>query len=210
MNHYLNRVWTRIEHFSDADNVRDALKEWKTSGAYHDAEMPCEECELCGHSDCRYMYGIENSITKKELWTGSQCILRFMGSGLVVTNPQGQILNPKQAKKHFSQLEKQMRRETFLKQLERVAEADVEKWPGIIRSTASYFEEHDSLTPSQFAMVLWRAKETGLDFDKKAAKISFRKKRDRDQIAQMRDFVFRQVYEYLSPSQQKRALELRA
>lgn len=207
---YLSKVWDRIEPYSHADNVRDALAEWQNTGDYHDHEADDGECELCGHTGCRYMYGIENSITKKELWTGSQCILRFMGSGLVVTDEDGKILDAKEAKERFSQLEKRMRRETFSAQLKSIAEKDSWKWPRIISNVRTQFLAKGVLTPKQMAMVLSRAAKTNVRVGKQSSKVSLRKQRDRDQICEMDDDDFNLLYEHLSTSQQKRAIKLRA
>lgn len=63
---------------SMAKNLKDAMREWRTTGGFEDSHDTAEICELCEHEGLRYQFEIENRYTRRIMWVGSTCIVHFI------------------------------------------------------------------------------------------------------------------------------------
>lgn len=78
MNIWADRATANMLRLSKAKTLKDAMREWATTGAYEDTHAIQETCELCENEGLRYQYEIENSVTGYVLWVGSTCITKFI------------------------------------------------------------------------------------------------------------------------------------
>lgn len=80
---WIDRVAENIFPLSEEqDDLCTAMKEWEYTGISIDRgeEDDGEEevdCEMCNHHDLRYHFKIRNTITCRDLWVGSKCVLRY-------------------------------------------------------------------------------------------------------------------------------------
>jgi hypothetical protein len=74
---YLQRVHQAIVPRSEANNVKEAIKEWFFNGQSEDHDEPVATCELRSNHGLRYRYQIENRLNQNRLWVGSKCIEKF-------------------------------------------------------------------------------------------------------------------------------------
>src|SRR5699024_92669 len=83
----------------------EACEEWSFTERTVDHEQPTETCELCDQEELRYHFEIQNALTHKCLWVGSQCILKFNLSVF----EEGRKLSAADSKKKLDRLMQQMR-----------------------------------------------------------------------------------------------------
>ena len=105
MSTYPQRVADKILPLSQAGTLPEAFKEWIFTGETEDHEHAIEECQLCNQEQLRYHFKIANRYTHKNLWIGSQCILKFK----VAVFEDDQLLGENETKKKLDALIKQMR-----------------------------------------------------------------------------------------------------
>lgn len=104
MRAYPQRVRENIFPLSFGSTLPEAFEEWSFTENTEDHERPVESCQLCEQEALRYHFEIRNSLTKRTLWVGSLCILKF---GLSVFE-SGQRLSNIDAKKKLDGLMQQM------------------------------------------------------------------------------------------------------
>jgi hypothetical protein len=184
-----------------AESLPEAFEEWTFTDEIEDHEEPIETCQLCEQEQLRYHFKIRNALTAKVLWVGSQCILRF---GLSVFE-DGLKLSEKQAKKKLERLTQQMRLESCIKTLERLAEAEEND---ILNSALAYYDENKYLTPKQAFVVLWRLRENNIDHSPSFFKISLKRERYRDDLRDMKTSRVHVIWPALSSTQRRLAEEL--
>jgi hypothetical protein len=184
-----------------AESLPEAFEEWTFTDEIEDHEEPIETCQLCEQEQLRYHFKIRNALTTKVLWVGSQCILRF---GLSVFE-DGLKLSEKQAKKKLERLTQQMRLESCIKALERLAEAEEND---ILNSALAYYDENKYLTPKQAFVVLWRLRENNIDHSPSFFKISLKRERYRDDLRDMKTSRVHVIWPALSSTQRRLAEEL--
>jgi len=198
---YPQRVRRNILPLSVAESLPEAFEEWTFTDEIEDHEEPIETCQLCEQEQLRYHFKIRNALTTKVLWVGSQCILRF---GLSVFE-DGLKLSEKQAKKKLERLTQQMRLESCIKALERLAEAEEND---ILNSALAYYDENKYLTPKQAFVVLWRLRENNIDHSPSFFKISLKRERYRDDLRDMKTSRVHVIWPALSSTQRRLAEEL--
>lgn len=198
---YPQRVRRNILPLSVAESLPEAFEEWTFTDEIEDHEEPIETCQLCEQEQLRYHFKIRNALTAKVLWVGSQCILRF---GLSVFE-DGLKLSEKQAKKKLERLTQQMRLESCIKTLERLAEAEEND---ILNSALAYYDENKYLTPKQAFVVLWRLRENNIDHSPSFFKISLKRERYRDDLRDMKTSRVHVIWPALSSTQRRLAEEL--
>jgi hypothetical protein len=198
---YPQRVRRNILPLSVAESLPEAFEEWTFTDEIEDHEEPIETCQLCEQEQLRYHFKIRNALTAKVLWVGSQCILRF---GLSVFE-DGLKLSEKQAKKKLERLTQQMRLESCIKALERLAEAEEND---ILNSALAYYDENKYLTPKQAFVVLWRLRENNIDHSPSFFKISLKRERYRDDLRDMKTSRVHIIWPALSSTQRRLAEEL--
>jgi len=184
-----------------AESLPEAFEEWTFTDEIEDHEEPIETCQLCEQEQLRYHFKTRNALTTKVLWVGSQCILRF---GLSVFE-DALKLSEKQAKKKLERLTQQMRLESCIKALERLAEAEEND---ILNSALAYYDENKYLTPKQAFVFLWRLRENNIHHSPSFFKISLKRERYRDDLRDMKTSRVHVIWPALSSTQRRLAEEL--
>ena len=198
---YPQRVRKNILPLSVAESLPEAFEEWTFTDEIRDHEEPVETCQLCEQEQLRYHFMIRNALTKEVLWVGSQCILKF---GLSVFE-DGLRLSGQQAKKKLDRLTQQMRLDSCIKALDRLAEAENNEIP---HNALDYYDENKCLTPKQAFVVLWRLQKNKIDHAPSFFKVSLQRQKYRDDLRDMEPSRVRCIWPALSSSQRRLAEEL--
>ena len=198
---YPQLVRKNILPLSIGESLPEAFEEWAFTNEVMDHEKPVETCQLCEQEQLRYHFKIRNAHTTRVLWVGSQCILKF---GLSVFE-DGLRLSGQQAKKKLNQLTQQMRFDSCIRALTRLAEAENND---ILRNALAYYSKNKCLTPKQAFVVLWRLQTNKIDNSPSFFKISLQKHKYRDNLRDMEPSKVRLIWPALSSSQKRLAEEL--
>src|SRR6266566_1124058 len=201
MSSHLEAVRRNILPLSKAHTLPGAFREWQFSGKTRDHEGSIATCELCEQEELRYQFEITNSGTHRRLWVGSQCILKF---GVAVYEGAAR-LTPTQTKKKLTSLMAQMRLESCLKALHRLADAEDND---ILRNALQYYKEHNHLTPKFAFVVLWRLAEHQIDHSPSFFKISLRRDKYQEDLRNMPSARVHRIWPALTISQRKLAVSL--
>lgn len=197
---YSQRVRDNILPLSIADTLPKAFKEWRFTGGMHDHEEPNETCELCGQEGLRYHFEIQNDFTHHTLQVGSHCILQFQ----LGVYENGQRLSPAEAKKRLEKLTQQMRLNSCLRALERLARSESND---ILASALEYYRKNKKLTPKFAFVVFWRLRENRIDHDPSFFNVSLKRKRYIQDLKDMPTTRVHFFWKALSASQKKLAIE---
>jgi len=201
MNNYPKKVSENILPFSVAGTLPEAFKEWSFTEKTIDHEEPVEICQLCEHEELRYHFEITNAFTKKSLWVGSQCILKF---GLSVFD-SGQHLSPERAKRKLDRLTQHMRLESCIKALEKLA---LKEQNTILDSALEYYKKNKCLTPKFAFIVLWRLQENDIDHSPSFFKVNLKKDKYQQDLREMPSKRVHIIWSALSVYQRRMAIEL--
>lgn len=201
MRNYTQRVRNSILPLSVAATLPKAFEEWRFTGLTVDHGDACEVCELCGQEGLRYHFQIENYLTRNSLEVGSHCILDFD----VGVYDGGVRLSAKEAAKVLNKRIQQMRVESCLAALSKLAEAEANK---ILRSALEYYRINKFLTPKFAFVVFWRLKRNGIDHDASFFKVSLKKQKYRDDLAAMDTSKVHFFWMALTAAQRKMAIEM--
>jgi hypothetical protein len=201
MQNYPQRVRDNILPLSIGNTLPEAFEEWSFTDRTVDHEDATETCQLCEHEELRYHFQIENALTHHTLWVGSQCILKF---GLSVFE-EGQTLSPKEAQRKLDRLTQQMRLQSCIKALEKLAAAENNK---ILNSALDYYQRNKFLTPRYAFVVLWRLQEHGIEHSPTFFKIHLNKQRYKSDLQKMEASRVHLIWPALSSSQRTLAMRL--
>jgi len=178
MTAYPQRVRDSILPLSVGKTLPEAFEEWSFTERTIDHEEPIETCELCEQEALRYHFEIKNHLTKNQMMVGSKCILKF---GLSVFE-EGRKLNPTDAKKKLDRLMQQMRLESCLRALERLAATENNV---ILTNALTYYRKNKYLTPKYAFVVLWRLQKHGIDHSPTFFKINLQKDKYQRDLREM-------------------------
>ena len=198
---YTQRVRESILPLSIAGTLPEAFEEWHFTGDTHDHEEPIETCELCGQEGLRYHFEIENRHNHNSLQVGSQCILQFD----VAVFEGSRRLTPAEAKKKLDKLTEQMRLESCLRALEKLASAE---GSDILKSALKFYQVNKKLTPKLAFVVFWRLRQHAIDHSPSFFNITVKKKRYMADLEEMPTSRVHFFWSALSPSQKKQAIEM--
>lgn len=201
MESYPRRVRENILPLSVAGTLPEAFREWRFTGETIDHELPEETCRLCDKEGLRYHFEIYNDRTGHRLDVGSECILKFQ----VAVFDQGRELNPEEARKALADRMRQMRLESCLRALERLAAAEAND---ILANALAYYRLHKALTPKFANVVFWRLQANSVDHDPSFFKVRLDKA---SFVADLRAMPLRNVHRIwkaLTSSQRKKAEEM--
>lgn len=201
MTTYTQRVRDSILPLSVADTLPNAFGEWRFTGHTQDHEEPIETCQLCGQEGLRYHFEIQNDYTGHELDVGSHCILQFN----VPVYENGRQLTPSETKRHLNKLMQQMRLESCLRALEKLARSENND---ILQGALDYYRRNKKLTPKQAFVVFWRLRHNRIDHDPSFFDVTLRKQRYRDDLGAMETNKVHFFWKALTPSQRQAAIEL--
>ena len=199
MSTYSQKVADNILPLSLSGALPDAFNEWYFTENIEDHGKPIEDCELCNQDQLRYHFEIKNRNTTRHLWVGSSCILKFQ----VQVFDNGVLLDSRGAKKKLNDLTKKMRLDSCIKALKNLA--DIESNP-ILSNALDYYLKNKYLTPKFAFVVFWRLTENNIDHSPSFFKISLKKDKFKNDLANMPLDHVHTFWSALSSSQKKMAI----
>lgn len=201
MSTYPQRVRDNILPLSVGSTLPEAFEEWSFTERTQDHEQPIETCQLCEQEALRYHFEIRNSLTKKTLWVGSQCILKF---GLSVFE-SGRRLSESDAKKKLERLMQQMRLESCINALEKLAVAEKSE---ILTNALEYYKKNKYLSPKFAFVVLWRLQKNKIDHSPSFFKVNLKRDQYQRDLQNMKLSQVHAIWPALSSSQREVAVRL--
>lgn len=201
MSTYPQRVRDNILPLSVGSTLPEAFEEWSFTERIHDHEQPTETCELCEQESLRYQFEIKNSLTHNILWVGSQCILKF---GLSVFE-EGRRLSGSDAKKKLDRLMQQMRLESCIRALERLALAENN---AILSNALVYYKKNKYLSPKFAFVVLWRLQKNNIDHSPSFFKVNLKRDKYQQDLKAMALSHVHTIWPALSSSQRDMAIRM--
>lgn len=201
MNAYPQRVRDNILPISIGSTLPEAFEEWSFTEQTQDHEQPIETCQLCEQEALRYHFEICNALTKKTLWVGSQCILKF---GLSVFE-SGRRLSENDAKKKLERLMRQMQLESCIHALEKLAFAEKNV---ILANALEYYKRNKYLSPKFAFVVLWRLQKNTIDHSPSFFKINLNRDQYKLDLQNMELSRVHTIWPALSSSQRQIAVRL--
>ncbi|MEI7999402.1 MAG: hypothetical protein WCH62_07860 [Candidatus Omnitrophota bacterium] len=202
MRSYPQRVRDNILPLSVAGTLPEAFEEWSFTENTVDHENAVETCHLCEHEELRYHFEIINTLTRKTLWVGSQCILKF---NLSVFENSAR-LTPQEAKKKLERLTQQMRLESCLNALTKLAAKENND---ILTNALKFYEMNKYLTPKFAFVVLWRLNHHKIDHSVSFFKINLKKAKYKDDLQSMESSHLKMIWPALTAAQRQQAVRLR-
>jgi len=201
MDSFPKRVAENILPLSVARTLPAAFREWHFTGQAVDHEIPEETCRLCDKEGLRYHFEIRNDQTGHRLDVGSECILKFQ----VAVFDEGRELEPDEARKALAERMRQMRLESCLRALERLAAAEAND---ILSNALTYYRLHKSLTPKFANVVFWRLQANAIDHDPTFFKVRLDKSSYVTDLGAMPRRNIHRIWKALTSAQRKKAIEL--
>lgn len=201
MNSYPQRVRDNILPISIGSTLPEAFEEWSFTEQTHDYEQPIESCQLCEQEDLRYHFEIRNALTKKTLWVGSQCILKF---GLSVFE-SGRRLSESEAKKKLERLMQKMQLESCVHALQKLASTEKNE---ILASALEYYKRNKFLSPKFAFVVLWRLQKNKILHNPSFFKINLKRDKYKQDLQNMKLSHVHIIWPALSSSQRKLAIRV--
>lgn len=201
MSTYPQRVRDNILPLSVGSTLPEAFEEWSFTERTEDHEQPIETCQLCEQEDLRYHFEIRNSLTKKTLWVGSQCILKF---GLSVFE-SGLRLSEGDAKKKLDRLMQKMRLESCIRALEKLATAEKSE---ILSNALEYYKKNKYLSPKFAFVVLWRLQSNKVDHSPSFFKVNLKRGKYQRDLQDMKLSHVHVIWPALSSSQRDMAIRM--
>jgi hypothetical protein len=201
MNAYPQRVRDNILPASIGSTLPEAFEEWSFTEQTQDHEQPIETCQLCEQEALRYHFEIRNALTKKTLWVGSQCILKF---GLSVFE-SGHRLSESDAKKKLERLMRQMQLESCIHALEKLAFAQKTE---ILANALKYYRKNKYLSPKYAFVVLWQLQKNNIDHSPSFFKINLKRDQYKRDLQKMELSRVHAIWPALSSSQRQMAVSL--
>lgn len=201
MHSFPRRVAENILPKSIAGTLPAAFREWYFTGETVDHEIPDETCNLCDKEGLRYHFEIRNRQTGHRLDVGSECILKFQ----VAVFDEGRELTPEEARKALAERVRQMRLESCLRALERLAATESND---ILASALAYYKLHKALTPKFANVVFWRLQANAIDHDPSFFKVRLDKASYVTDLGAMPSRNVHRIWKALTSAQRKKAQEL--
>lgn len=201
MSTYPQRVRDNILPLSIGSTLPEAFEEWSFTEQIVDHEQSIETCQLCEQEALRYHFEIRNSLTDKTLWVGSQCILKF---GLSVFE-SGRRLSEIDAKKKLERLVQQMRLESCVRALEKLALAEKNE---ILANALEYYKMHKYLSPKFAFVVLWRLQSNKIDHSPSFFKVNLKREKYQQDLKTMKLTRVHTIWPALSSSQRDMAMRM--
>lgn len=201
IHNYTQRVWDNIIPLSVGDTLPKAFEEWSFKDVIRDHERPVETCELCDQESLRYHFQIQNPLTKNTLWVGSHCILKF---GLSVFEGDRR-LSAADTQKKLDRLTQQMRGESCVKALERLAAAESNP---ILANALKYYRLNKNLSPKFAFVVLWRLRSNDIDHSPSFFKVNLKRGKYQQDLQSMKQGHVHMIWPALSSSQRAMAIRM--
>jgi len=198
---YPLRVRENILPLSLAGTLPEAFKEWYFAEKIQDHENCEATCELCDQEDLRYHFLIRNQHTKRELWVGSKCILKF---GLSVYDGN-RLLDDDQAKKKLNKLTQKMQIESCIKSLQKLA---FKEKNSLFDNALNFYSTNKYLTPKFAFVIFWRLQKNNIDHHPSFFKVSLKKNKYKDDLKAMETARVHLFWKALTKPQRDLAISL--
>lgn len=197
---WLDKVKKNILPISqEKQNVKVALDEWEYHGVFYDLEEPVEICELCDHQGIRYQFEILNVFNGNTLLIGSECILKFK---IKVLDEYGKLLDHAEAKRKVNRDKNKLiataKKRSVINAMLLIVSMD-DKFN--INNFIKYYEDRGAFTPKQLSTIFWRLKEYKINFNKSYFKITIKRKKEKEQLLNMKDWQLADIWPCLTNSQ---------
>lgn len=189
MSNWAENAAINMIRLSRADNLKEAMREWGTTGGYDDSHSIEEVCELCEHEGLRYQFEIENRMTNAILWVGSTCVTRFVplyenGIEILGESEKAQILTRRQ--KEFVNTTRQARAELIISQL-------AVKEPSVFKGGKWISEWELGYSAKQLMMLSAACRKHSILFNAYDFRINTRKQRVVNQIFELEPWQYRRL-----------------
>lgn len=197
MNTYPQRVANNILPLSIAGNLPEAFKEWYFTENLVDHIVAKADCKLCDQEKLRYHFEIENRNTRKRLWVGSSCIVKFQ---VKVFDDAGMVLDKKGAEKKLNKLQNKMRYEACINALNKLAQAEPNE---ILSNALNYYLKNRYLTPKFAFVVFWRLQVNNIDHSPSFFKVTLNRSKYKEDLKEMDTSKVHRFWKALSSGQKK-------
>lgn len=201
VNTYPQRVRDNILPLSVGSTLPEAFEEWSFTEQIKDHGQSIETCQLCEQEDLRYHFEIRNTLTEKTLWVGSHCILKF---GLSVFE-SGLRLSESDAKKKLERLVRQMRLESCVHALEKLALTERNQ---MFANALKYYKKNKNLSPKFAFVVLWRLRSNKIDHSPSFFKVNLKREKYKQDLRAMDLSHVHAIWSALSSSQRDMAMRM--
>ncbi len=195
---YSLQVRVSMLPLSISRTLPEAFKEWFFTEHTIDHGAQIKDCQLCKQEHLRYCFEIKNVHTGHTLMVGPQCILKFK----LQVFDNGKLLDEVGTKKKLDSIMKQMRLESCIKALDRVAEAENNV---ILNNSLAYYKKNKYLSPKQAFVVLSRLEKHNIDYHPSFFKVNLKKDRYKNDLRLMEESSVQAIWPALAPSQRKLA-----
>lgn len=175
------------------------FEEWRVTGKVKDFGAGVATCQLCEQERLRYHFEIENPATRRSMWIGSSCILRF---GVPVYEGTRRLRGA-QIQRKLTSLIDEVRYKASLAALRALVRKESNQ---ILANALDYLQEHGSLSPKFAFVVLWRLKEHAIDHSPAFFKINLRRQKFMRDLEEMQPSRLRFLWPALTAAQRKKAL----
>jgi hypothetical protein len=118
---------------------------------------------------------------------------------------EGRRLSPSDSKKKLDRLMQQMRLESCVKALEKLALTEQNE---ILTNALAYYKKNKYLTPKFAFVVLWRLQQNRIDHSPSFFKINLRKDRYKVDLREMQTTRVHTIWPALTSAQRKLAIDL--
>ncbi len=203
MTNYWEKVKkTLFEYSNEQKDIDKARMEWRyfgdvednrTEGSEFSREINIGEypnCELCEHPNIRYSFIIRNLENENELKVGSECINKFIEvdeGGDIIKNP---IEKRKAIKKSVTKMVKDKKTKEIIKNINEIRKNDE------TFDTNNFFKRIDTnkgFTLKQMNLLLFLFKKYKINYNLYNYKINFKKKREKAQLLELKNWQFEQL-----------------
>lgn len=198
---YTQRVCDSILPLSVGETLPKAFEEWYFTEEVVDHEQPFETCELCGQEGLRYHFEIQNELTDRTLWVGSECILKFD----VAVFEDDRRLSGAEATRKLQKLTERMRLDSCISALQKLAAAEHNE---LLQNALEYNRRNKKLTPKFAFVVFWRMKANRIDHNPSFFNVTLKKQKFMKDLRDMDTTRVHLFWAALSSSQRKRAIAM--
>lgn len=185
----------------EKEDLKKAFEEWSHNNNVYDLEEAKEVCGLCGQSNLRYQFEIENQKNGNTLLVGSECINKF---GIKAIDEDGNILDEEETKKKLSsnkyKLVTNAKEKAVIEALIKLVQVDEEFNS---ESFLEYYKNRKAFTPFQLATLVWRLNKNSIEYKHLDFKVIIRRDREKEQLLKMEDWKLKKIWPFLSSYQKK-------